>query len=725
MDKRSIITTIAFTLVMMGIIGLMHYVQTRYPPLVASPTPAPATTTPSAPQAPGTAAVGVNPATGQTVASGWQVMAASTSSGQAVSASGPVPQPVSMGSEVPDDKTYALELNVNPTGAGLSNVVLNQFKNSDDFRKPVKERRLYVYQTPANAPEAESEALATRKVEINGAGVDLYGVNWGFEGLTHLPDGGLAATYSITLSNNGTPGLKISKTFAVHPINSPGEGYEVGVDYTLQNLSSTTPLPNVKLIFNGPTLPPKEGSRGADRQLLSGYRQEADVAVEAHPIEDLKKDKPTLELSKNDKGPLAWTGTCSVYFSALVLPLKDDPTLTGNSEVGDYLDNVTARGWLFENSSLSADDRPVTLTVTTTAQALGPGQSVRLRAAVYLGPRSRDVLKTAYYKAAPRHYDETLVLKSGWKICTFFTSEYLINVMVWLLSRFEWIAGGFFGHGDWGIAIILLVGVVRLLLHPITKKSQVQMMKMGKMGPEMERLKKKYADDKDELNRQMMQFYKAQGAAPILGCLPMFLQMPIWIALYSSLQSTFALRQSPFLWNFTWIHDLSKPDFLLYFPNHSFVIPLIGMHIEGLNLLPMLMGVVFYLQQKYMQPPNPAMTEDQLKQQKMMQMIMPFIFPITLYNAPSGLNLYIFASTLFGVIESKVIRRHIKEREEAEKAERVVIDAKPTRQGKQLARAGTSETAPAGGLRGFWANLQAKAEEARREQDRRRKNGRK
>jgi YidC/Oxa1 family membrane protein insertase len=85
---------------------------------------------------------------------------------------------------------------------------------------------------------------------------------------------------------------------------------------------------------------------------------------------------------------------------------------------------------------------------------------------------------------------------------------------------------------DWGLAIIALVCVVRVLLHPITKKSQVSMMKMGKMGPEMERLKKKYGDDKDGLNKAMMQFYKEQGATPILGCLPMFLQMPIWIALY-------------------------------------------------------------------------------------------------------------------------------------------------------------------------------------------------
>src|SRR5437870_6620714 len=93
------------------------------------------------------------------------------------------------------------------------------------------------------------------------------------------------------------------------------------------------------------------------------------------------------------------------------------------------------------------------------------------------------------------------------------------------------------------------------------------MMKMSKMGPEMEKLKKKYGDNKDELNKAMMQLYKEQGFTPILGCLPMFLQMPIWIALWSALQSTFELRHAGFLRfgpvHLTWISDLSQPDHLI------------------------------------------------------------------------------------------------------------------------------------------------------------------
>src|SRR2546423_4854244 len=107
-----------------------------------------------------------------------------------------------------------------------------------------------------------------------------------------------------------------------------------------------------------------------------------------------------------------------------------------------------------------------------------------------------------------------------------------------MLSAFHWVTR------DWGLAIICLVIVVRVALHPITKRSTISMQKMGKMGPEIERLKKKYGDNKDELNKAMMQVYKEQGFTPVLGCLPMFLQMPIWIALWQALQTTFELRQA-------------------------------------------------------------------------------------------------------------------------------------------------------------------------------------
>ncbi len=331
---------------------------------------------------------------------------------------------------------------------------------------------------------------------------------------------------------------------------------------------------------------------------------------------------------------------------------------------------------------------------------------------VYFGPKKRDVFNGSYYANFPRMYDKTLIIGSSYcSVCTF---PWLVGALVKLLWIFHRVL-----FKDWGLAIIALVCLVRLLLHPITKKSQVYMMRMGKMGPEMERLKKKYADDKDALNKAMMQFYKEQGLAPVLGCLPMFLQMPIWIALWTALQSTFELRLSPFLWfghlHLTWIADLARPDALISFP--MITIPIVNFTIDSFNLLPILLAVVMYMQQKY--TPRPvAATPEQEQQQKMMTWMSTLLFPIFLYKGPAGLNLYIFASTGAGILESKIIRDHIKQREEAEKGGRVFVETKPTRgarKGQQ--RSGGSQEAAgeirrvAGGAPG-----QSRANEARRRQ---------
>jgi membrane protein insertase Oxa1/YidC/SpoIIIJ len=128
------------------------------------------------------------------------------------------------------------------------------------------------------------------------------------------------------------------------------------------------------------------------------------------------------------------------------------------------------------------------------------------------------------------------------------------------------------------------------------------------------------------------------------------------------------------------------------------------------------MAVVFYIQQK-MTPKPPTMTEEQAMQYKMMQW-MSLLFPIFLYTGPSGLNLYILTSTSIGIIESKRIRDHIKEREEAEKGGKIIVDAKPTRASKKLDRNDPQQPKKKGGFMGFLADLQKKAEELQREADR-------
>lgn len=197
------------------------------------------------------------------------------------------------------------------------------------------------------------------------------------------------------------------------------------------------------------------------------------------------------------------------------------------------------------------------------------------------------------------------------------------------------------------------------------------MNKMQKLAPLAEGIRKKYANDKTEQNKQMMALYKEHGASPVMGMLPMFVQMPIWIALWSAVYTSIDLRGAAFLP--FWITDLSSPDALVRFS--MVTVPLLGWKIESLNLLPILMGVAFYLQQK-LTPQQAAANPQVAQQQKMMMIMMPLLFPLMLYKAPSGVNLYIMASTFAGVVEQYVIRKHIREREETESQGLVAVTSK-------------------------------------------------
>ncbi len=149
-------------------------------------------------------------------------------------------------------------------------------------------------------------------------------------------------------------------------------------------------------------------------------------------------------------------------------------------------------------------------------------------------------------------------------------------------------------------------------------------------------------------------------------------QMPLWIALYSAIYASIELRGAAFLP--FWITDLSVPDALFRFK--TVTLPIFG-KLTSFNLLPLMMGVAFYLQQKLMPKPAAATASPQAaQQQKMMMIMMPIMFPLMLYKAPSGLNLYIMASTFAGVIEQFVIRKHIREKEQDESKGMVAVTKK-------------------------------------------------
>jgi YidC/Oxa1 family membrane protein insertase len=183
-----------------------------------------------------------------------------------------------------------------------------------------------------------------------------------------------------------------------------------------------------------------------------------------------------------------------------------------------------------------------------------------------------------------------------------------------------------------GLAIIGLTLIVKALMFPLAYKSAVSMAKMKKLQPKMAALKERYADDKQALQKATMEFYKKEGVNPAAGCLPIFIQIPIFFSLYKVLFVTIEMRHAPFI---GWIQDLSAPD-------PSSWLNLFGLlpydvswapQIISIGLLPILMGITMWLQQKL----SPAPTE---KAQAMIMAWMPWVFMFMLGRFASGLVLY-------------------------------------------------------------------------------------
>ncbi|MCB0384236.1 MAG: membrane protein insertase YidC [Bdellovibrionales bacterium] len=199
-------------------------------------------------------------------------------------------------------------------------------------------------------------------------------------------------------------------------------------------------------------------------------------------------------------------------------------------------------------------------------------------------------------------------------------AKYILHMMKWFYSLL----------GNWGLAIILLTIIVRIVVLPFAMMSYKSMKNMQTIQPQIKALREKYAEDKQRLNQEMMSLMKNHRVNPLGGCLPMFLQFPVFIALYQVLGQSIELYQAPFG---LWIHDLSLKD--------------------PFYVLPVLMGVTMFIQQKI--TPN-TMDPAQAK----VLMFMPLLFTFFMVSLPSGLTLYIFISALFGILQQMYFMREKK-----------------------------------------------------------------
>jgi YidC/Oxa1 family membrane protein insertase len=244
------------------------------------------------------------------------------------------------------------------------------------------------------------------------------------------------------------------------------------------------------------------------------------------------------------------------------------------------------------------------------AKELAPHESATYEVGAYYGPKDRDLLSTAF--GGQHHLSELINLGM-------FTP--VSKVLVLFLIKAHNIIG------NWGIAIIVLTMCVRLVLFPLTWKQIKSMVAMRRLKPEIDEVNRKFKDDAQQKQVATMEVYRKHGVSPFGGCLPVVVQMPVWWALYSVLQTAAELYHTPFLW----FHDLSAPD--PYF------------------VLPVVIGGASFIQQKLM----PQQMD--MAQQKMMLYFMPALFTVMMLFLPSGLGIYMLTNSILGIVQQQAVER--------------------------------------------------------------------
>ena len=428
--------------------------------------------------------------------------------------------------------------------------------------------------------------------------------------------GPLSAEVVRTFSN----GLQLTQTFAL-----PEDNYMVTCEYAWTSHASgaitvnglgvrLAGLPQVKDLTGDKVY--SERMNVDFCKVGSSMCESADPQVKSQE----KFDRKTVCDS-----PVAWVGSSNKYFASLLFSDDARPFVSsfgeriwkapaGSSSEKDFYAVPSMTG-NFGGVAFAPGAEPVKFTLKTYC---GPKEMSRIRA---LGPSVMGVMHISYY---------------SW-------FEFIARPMVMLLN---WLKGL---CGSYGVAIILLTLIVRILFWPVTQKANSSMRRMQKLQPKIKELQEKYketpmdtpddtARKKAELNQKMMELYRVEKVNPVGGCLPILLQIPVFIALYSALDSAVELRNVPFLW----CTDLSRPD--LIGPKLPFALPFIGQ--VGFHPLVIAMTALMILQQR-MTPSSADST-----QQKMM-MIMPIVMLFMFYNLPSGLTLYWTVSQIFSILQMK------------------------------------------------------------------------
>ena len=258
----------------------------------------------------------------------------------------------------------------------------------------------------------------------------------------------------------------------------------------------------------------------------------------------------------------------------------------------------------------------------------------------FLGPKSQEVLAVYHSGLNDFKFKESSLTDAASSRGFFAPLERLLK---WLLQLCYKIVP------NYGVAIILLTLLIKIIFFPLTKKSSEATSRMQELGPKIKEIQEKNKGNPQKLNSEMAAFYQKEGYNPLSGCLPMLLQIPIFLAMYNLFNNHFDLRGASFIAG--WIPDLSKPESIFDFPD-GFRLPILGW--TAIRALPFIYVGSQLMYGKFTQTPGQQSTN----QMKMMMYVMPIAFFFILYNVPSGLLLYWIFSNLFTLVQQVLINKY-------------------------------------------------------------------
>lgn len=380
---------------------------------------------------------------------------------------------------------------------------------------------------------------------------------------------------NLVWKNNG---LTVVKTFTFNR-----ESYEVNVRYHVDNQSSQLWQGQLYTQLLRKDAPPPSNSGMISLSTYFG----AAISSTQKPFDKITF-KQMQEKNLNQVSQDGWAAMIQHYFVSAWIPAK--------ATVSNYYSRVNQDGLY-------------TIGMIGPELTAAPGSQITADAKLYTGPAITSLLE----KAAP---GLKLTIDYGW-------FWFISDIIFWMMQHIYNVVG------NWGWAIVLVTVVIKLIFFQLSAKSYRSMSAMKKLQPKVEALRERYKDNKQQLTQATMDLYRQAKVNPMSGCLPILIQIPVFIALYWVLVESVELRQAPFI---LWIHDLSQQD-----PYY---------------ILPLLMGISMFVQQKLNPPPaDPT--------QAKVMMLMPVIFTVLFANFPAGLMLYWFVNNTLSVLQQWFIMNRL------------------------------------------------------------------